>query len=490
VSATEGGSGDAPDRDHDSAAADDHTQPERRAKLARLREAGVNPFPRTFDGRVLIDSVYAAHDPEQLEAGEQDGLTHRIAGRVTARRGHGKNVFLDVRDKTGTIQVLARLDDLGEEAFERVVALDIGDVVGIDGEVYVTPRKQLVLRVLAATMLAKSLRTPPDLYHGLHDPETRFRQRELDLMANERSREIVKTRARVLAAIREHMNARGFVELETPILQRLPGGASSRPFTTHHNALDRELYLRPSTELYLKRVIVGGFEDVYELGKFFRNEGISRQHNPEFTMLEWFVGGTNYQGPMKSAEELVADVAQRVLGTTKVERDGQVIDLAAPWKRVPLRDAIRDIVGIDILEADTDALIKALDEDVPPAADWAWLVTALQSKYVEPTIVQPTYLIDLPTDIWPLVKAYPEHPQLCEAFDGIVAGMEIVGGGTDINDPDEPQPLDEEFVRALEYGMLPASGVGLGIDRLMMILTGVETLREVVLFPAMRETTS
>lgn len=432
-------------------------------------------------------------------------MEHRIAGRVVGRRGHGKNAFLDVRDKSGSMQVLAREADLGEEAFERIVDLDIGDVVGFDGEVYVTPRKQLVLRVLSATMLAKSLRTPPDLYHGLQDPETRFRQRELDLMANERSRETFLLRARVVAAIREHMNEHGFVELETPILQRLPGGASSRPFITHHNALDRDLYLRPSTELYLKRVIVGGIEDVYELGKFFRNEGISRQHNPEFTMLEWFVGGRNYNGPMESAEKLVSEVAQRVLGTTKVERDGQTIDLAAPWKRVPLRDAILEACDVDILTASDEELARVLDEEAPEGADWAWYVTGLQGKYVEPKIVQPTYLIDLPTEIWPLVKELNGEPRLCEAFDGIVAGMEIVGGGTDINDPDEqrerfvkqrkrlmddgdvPQPLDEEFVRALEYGMLPASGIGLGIDRLMMILTGAETLREVMLFPAMRE---
>ena len=282
------------------------TEAERRAKVERLREEGVDPFPRSFPDRNRIAAILAAHDPAELGEGEHSDHTYRIAGRVTGKRGHGKTAFLDVRDLSGTIQAYARVDALGEEAFDRITSLDIGDVVGVDGHLHVTKRGQLAIAVEECVLLAKALRDPPDLFHGISDVETRYRQRELDLMANERSREIFLMRARVLAAIRDHMNERGFVELETPILQRMTGGAAARPFKTHHHALDRHLFLRIATELYLKRAIVGGFEDVYELGKFFRNEGMSPQHNPEFTMLEWFVSGVDYNGVMDFAEELVA----------------------------------------------------------------------------------------------------------------------------------------------------------------------------------------
>ena len=310
------------------------TESERRAKAERLRAAGIDPFPRSFPGRTPIAEILAAHDPAELGEGEHPELSYRIAGRLTGQRSHGKTAFFDLRDVSGTIQAYARQDALGEEAYGRIEELDIGDIVGVEGDLYVTKRGQLALEVRECTLLAKALRDPPDLFHGISDVETRYRQRELDLMANERSREVFALRAKVLAAIRDHMNERGYVELETPILQRLTGGAAARPFVTHHHALDRHLFLRIATELYLKRAIVGGFEDVYELGKFFRNEGMSPQHNPEFTMLEWFVGAADYHGVMAFAEELVADVVQRVLGTTKVERDGETIDFATPWKRV------------------------------------------------------------------------------------------------------------------------------------------------------------
>jgi len=325
-------------------------------------------------------------------------------------------------------------------------------------------------------------------------------------MANEESREIFKKRNQLTLGIRNYMNERGWVELETPVLQVLTGGAAARPFTTHHNALDRELFLRTATELYLKRAIVGGFEDVYEFGKFFRNEGMSPQHNPEFTMLEMFVGGADYNGVMEFIEGLVSTVVEEVMGTTKVMRDGVEIDFAAPWPRVRLRDELQREIGLDIYEASRDELAEAAGDSVGPDDDWAGVVDTLQGKFVEPKLIQPTYIIDLPIDIWPLVKVHPESDRVCEAFDGIVAGMEIVGGGTDLNDPIEqrerfikqrqrqetgaepdPHPNDEEFVRALEYGMPPASGCGLGIDRLLMIMTGAKTLRDVIIYPAMRQ---
>jgi lysyl-tRNA synthetase class 2 len=483
------------------------TQAERLAKAERLRAEGIDPYPFSFPDRNRIAEIQEAHDPERLEPGKQGDIAYRIAGRVVGQRGHGKTVFFDVRDLSGTIQAYARVDALGQESFDRIEDLDIGDLVGVEGDLYVTKRGQLAIEVRECVLLAKALRDPPDLFHGISDPEVRYRQRELDLMANERSREIFAMRAKVVAAIRDHLNERGYVELETPVLQRMTGGAAARPFKTHHHALDRHLYLRIATELYLKRAIVGGFENVYELGKFFRNEGMSPQHNPEFTMLEWFVSGVDYHGVMDVAENIVSDVSERVLGTTKVERDGVTIDLKPPWPRIPLREALLEETDVDITKASRDELAEIAGDDAEPDDDWAALVDTLQGKLIEPKLTQPTFLIDLPLAIWPLVKPVPEHPELlAAAFDGIVAGMEITGGGTDVNDPIEqrrhfveqrerqetgaeptPHEHDEEFVRALEYGMLTASGSGLGIDRLMMILSGAKTLRDVILFPSMRE---
>ena len=482
------------------------SEAQRRAKVDRLRAAGIDPYPHSFEGRDHALDIIDAHDPEQLGEGEHEQFTYRVMGRVTGKRGHGKTVFFDVRDITGSVQGYARRDTLGDEAFERVEELDIGDLVGIEGPLYVTKRGQLAISVRECTLLAKALLDPPDLFHGISDPELRYRQRELDLMANAESREIFKQRSQLTLAIRNHMSERGWVELETPVLQRLTGGAAARPFVTHHNALDRELFLRTATELYLKRAIVGGFEDVYEFGKFFRNEGMSPQHNPEFTMLEMFVGGADYNGVMEFIEVLVASVVEKVMGTTKVQRDGVEIDFAAPWPRVRLRDELLREIGLDIYEASRDELAEAAGDAVDENDDWAGVVDTLQGKFVEPKLIQPTYIIDLPIGLWPLVKVHEESPRICEAFDGIVAGMEIVGGGTDLNDPVEqrerfiqqrerqetgaeadPHPHDEEFVRALEYGMPPASGCGLGIDRLLMIMTGAKTLRDVIIYPAMRE---
>jgi lysyl-tRNA synthetase class 2 len=482
------------------------TEEQRRAKVERLRAEGVDPYPHSFPNRDHVEDIEREHDPAELGEGEHERFVYRVMGRVTGKRGHGRTAFLDVRDITGTIQAYARRDILGEDAFERVEDLDIGDLVGIEGPLHVTKRGQLAIGVRECTLLAKALKDPPDLFHGISDPDTRYRQRELDLMANEESREIFKRRSRLTLGIRNYMNARGWVELETPVLQRLTGGAAARPFVTHHNALDRDLFLRTATELYLKRAIVGGFEDVYEFGKFFRNEGMSPQHNPEFTMLEMFVGGADYNGVMEFIEYLVAHVVEEVMGTTKVMRDGVEIDFAAPWPRVRLRDELLRETGLDIYEASRDELAEAAGDSVDENDDWAGVVDTLQGKLVEPKLIQPTYIIDLPIEIWPLVKVHPESPRICEAFDGIVAGMEIVGGGTDLNDPVEqrerfikqrerqesgaeadPHPHDEEFVRALEYGMPPASGCGLGIDRLLMIMTGAKTLRDVIIYPAMRE---
>jgi lysyl-tRNA synthetase class 2 len=480
-----------------------HVLAERRAKLERLREAGIEPFPHDYPDRTEIAAVRAEH--EGLGAGEETDASYRVAGRLTARRGHGKAAFLDLRDGTGQIQVHARADLLGDESQEQLVSLDLGDLVGVEGKVFATKRGELSIAATGWTLLAKSLRPPPDKFHGLEDVETRYRKRELDLMANPEARELFLTRGRTVAEVRRWLDERGFVEVETPVLQPLYGGALARPFTTHHHALDRDLYLRIATELYLKRLIVGGIDKVYELGKDFRNEGISHKHNPEFTMLEWYEAYTDYEDTAQRLEELVAWVAEKVLGTTKVERDGKTIDLAPPWKRITLRDAIKAESGIDVLEHPTvEELAKAMDSEVSPEEGWGKLVDGLLSKQVEPKLIEPTFIVDYPVELSPFAKRHRGDERLVERWEAFAGGIEIANSFTELNDPDEQrrrfeaqaeelkrgdeetQPYDEAFVEALEQGMPPTGGVGLGIDRLVMIMTGASSLREVLLFPAMR----
>src|SRR5271156_3477821 len=348
---------------------------ERRAKMERLRAEGIDPYPPVtlWATRTRIADVLAAHDPEALEAGEHPELSYQIAGRLISRRGHGKTAFLDVRDLSGQIQVVVRVDALGQEVYDRILGLDIGDIVGIDGCVYITQRGQLALAVKQCTLLTKTLRPPPDKHHGLGDTGTRYRYRELDLLANEDTRELFITRNKIILAIREWLAERHFVEIETPALQSLAGGAGSRPFTTHHNALDRDLYLRISVELFLNRCIVGGMENVYDMGKVFRNEGISPKHSPEFTIIEFMLAYADYYDVARATEEMFADVARRVLGRTTVERNGETIDLAKPWRRITMREAILDATGIDFMESTRDQLAEILDEP-DPAATWADVV--------------------------------------------------------------------------------------------------------------------
>jgi lysyl-tRNA synthetase, class II len=476
---------------------------ERRAKLERLREAGVEPFPHAYPDRTEIATVRAEH--EGLEAGEETDASYRVAGRLTARRGHGKAAFLDLRDGTGQIQVHARADLLGDEEHEQLVSLDLGDLVGVEGTVFATKRGELSIAASGWTLLAKSLRPPPEKFHGLEDVETRYRQRELDLIANPEVRELFLTRGKTVAEVRRWLDERGFVEVETPVLQPLYGGALARPFTTHHHALDRDLYLRIATELYLKRLVVGGIDRVYELGKDFRNEGVSHKHNPEFTMLEWYEAYTDYEDTAKRLEELVSSVAEKVLGTTKVERDGETIDLAPPWKRITLHDAVKAETGIDVLEhPSVEELATAMDSEPSPEEGWGKLVDGLLSKQVEPKLIRPTFIVDYPVELSPFAKRHRDDDRLVERWEAFVGGIEIANSFTELNDPDEQrrrfeaqaeerkrgdeesQPYDEAFIEALEHGMPPTGGVGLGIDRLVMILTGAKTLREVLLFPAMR----
>jgi lysyl-tRNA synthetase, class II len=477
---------------------------DRREKLGRIRESGVEPFPHEFSQREDIAEVRAAH--EGLAPGIETGSRHRVAGRIVARRGHGKACFLDLRDGSGQIQLHAREDLLGEDAYRLLVDLDLGDIVGVEGTAMATNRGgELSLTLDHWRLLAKSLRPPPDKFHGLEDTETRFRRRELDLIANEDSRRVFKVRAGTISEIRRWLDGHGYVEVETPVLQPLYGGALARPFVTHHNALDRDLYLRIATELYLKRLVVGGIDRVYELGKDFRNEGVSHKHNPEFTMLEWYEAYADYSKTAHDIELLVSETVERVLGTTKVQRGETTIDFAPPWKRITLREAIRERTGIEIAEHPTrEALAEAMGTEADPAEGWGKLVDGLLAKSVEPELIQPTFILDYPVELSPFAKAHPSEEGLVERWEVFVGGVEIANSFSELNDPDEQrrrfeqqaaeiergdeeaQPYDEAFVEALEQGMPPTGGVGLGIDRLVMMLTGAKSLREVVLFPAMR----
>jgi len=482
---------------------------ERRSKMERMRAEGTDPYPHLSNEvpRAWIADIQGAHDPADLQPGEHPGLTYRVCGRLVARRGHAKTTFFDVRDQSGSMQVVARQDALGGEAYEHMLDLDIGDIVSVEGDVYITQRGQLTLGVSECTLLAKALRPPPDRRHGMEDLGTRYRYRELDLLANARTREMFFKRTHTIEAIHEVLREKGFTQVETPMLQTLAGGAASRPFTTHHNALDVDVHLRISVELYLNRCIVGGLENVYDLGRAFRNEGISHRHSPEFTILECMMSYADYMDVAVWCEELTEQVALRTLGTTKVEQhDGRVIDLATPWRRITLRDAIMQAVEIDYLQASDEELVEVLDEDVEPGQTWAKLVEAVYTKYVEPTLMEPTHVFDFPLDLFPICKRHSQDPRLGEHFDTVIRGMEVLSGDTELNDPldqwdrfvkqrqqrpgddgDQPHPYDEGYVRALEYGMAPTTGGGLGVDRLLMILAGVESIREVVPFPTLRE---
>jgi lysyl-tRNA synthetase, class II len=481
---------------------------ERIAKAKRLRAGGVEPFPHIQGGeRTQIATLHERHDPAELEAGEHPALTYRLAGRVIARRGHGKTAFIDLRDSTGQIQLAVRQDTLGQKHYERILDLDVGDIIEVQGPIYVTQRGQLALAAHSCTLLTKALRPPPAKYHGLGDTGTRYRYRELDLLANESTRELFLTRSKTIDALRAFLAEQGFIEVETPVLQALAGGASARPFLTHHNALDQEMSLRISVELYLNRCLIGGLENVYDLGKCFRNEGISYRHSPEFTMLEWLMSYADHTAVARFTEEMVAYVAQRVLGTTTIERGGEQIDLSAPWRVTTMQAEIDRVTGVDFLAASRDELAALIEDRVHPDASWAQVVQSVYSKLVEPTLNQPTMVYDFPLDSFPITKAHAQDDRLAEHFDAVIGGIELVSGDSEVTDPieqwerfvaqrkerqvddddDAPHPHDEEYVRALEYGLAPSASGGMGVDRLLMLLTGHETLREVAPFPVMRE---
>ena len=474
---------------------------ERRAKARRLRDEGEELAPYSYPGVEPIADVRSAY--EHLEVGEETEERHRVAGRLLARRGGGKAAFIDLVDRTGQIQLHARVDVLGAERFQRLCSLDSGDLLGIDGAPLRSRHGELSLRVDDFQILGKALRPPPDKHSGLTDVETRHRRRELDLIANEDVRRLFADRAKIIAAVRAYLDGEGFLEVETPVLQPLYGGALARPFTTHHNALDRELYLRIATELYLKRLIVGGLERVYELGKNFRNEGLSTKHNPEFTVIEWYAAYADYEDEAGRLES-VASAAAAAVGY-----EGE-IDFGGAWRRIRFVQAIRETTGIDLhAHPDADSLRAAIRErglQMPTEGlSWPALADDLLSKHVEPTLIQPTFVFDYPIELSPLARSHREDPRLAERWEAFAGGIEIANAFSELTDPDEQrerfeaqhrlalagdgdtQPHDELFLEALEHGMPPTGGVGVGIDRLVMLLTGQSSIREVVLFPAMRD---
>ena len=454
----------------------------------------MSALPKRFPDRVEISSVRAEAEP--LEAGQEGGESRRIAGRVMARRDMGKLVFLDLVDRSGRIQLLVQPDRTGP------VDLDLGDIVGVSGRPARTRRGEPSLAVDELVLLAKIKRPLPDTFHGLRDVESRYRQRYLDLLVNEDSRADVLTRSRMLTAIRRRLDGWGFVEVETPVLQPRYGGAFAEPFVTRSNELDTDLYLRIATELYLKRLIVGGLDRVYEVGKDFRNESVSYKHAPEFTMVEWYEAYADYRDTMERIEQLVAGVAEDVLGTTKVTFRGHDVDLAPPWRRLKLIEALEE-EGLWTRDAEElRERLTAREVDTTADESWAQLVDHALSSFVEPKLVDPTILHDYPAELSPFARSTDDDPSIVERFEYFVGGMELGNAFTEINDSDEQaarfaqqaeqaggEPGDPDYVEALAYGMPPTGGLGLGIDRLAMVLTGADSVRDTILFPQVREKT-
>ncbi len=447
-------------------------------------------LPKRFPDRAELAAV--REEAERLEAGQEAEAARRVAGRVMARRGHGKLVFCDLVDRSGRLQLVCETTRTGP------IEVDLGDIVGVTGRAMRTRRGEPSLAVDSLELLAKIRRPLPDLFHGLRDTEARYRQRHLDLLMNEESRSDVIVRARMVTAIRRHLDERGFVEVETPVLQPRYGGGFAEPFVTHHNQLDADFYLRIASELYLKRLIVGGLERVYELGRDFRNEGISYKHNPEFTMLEWYEAYADYEDTMTRIEELVGTVAAEVLGTTRVTFRGHGVDLAPPWRRITFVEALGRH-GLWLREGLKEAL-EARGVDTSQDADWLQLVDHAFTRFVEPSLLEPTIVHDYPVEISPFARAKNDQPGLVERFEFFVGGMELGNAFSELNDPEEQaarfaiqaevaggEPGDPDYVEALAYGMPPTGGLGLGIDRLAMVFTGRETIRDTVLFPALRQ---
>ncbi|MDR3579900.1 MAG: lysine--tRNA ligase [Oryzomonas sp.] len=482
---------------------------QRRRKVDALWEAGVNPYPNDFKPQHTSAEVIAAYgDKEQFDAGDEQYV---VAGRILARRSFGKAAFIQLQDRKGRIQVYVKKDDIGAEAFEAFESFDIGDIVGIEGFPFRTKTGELSLHAKQVRLLVKSLHPLPEKFHGLTDLETRYRQRYVDLIVNPESRDVFIKRSRIVNLIRGFMAGRDFLEVETPMMQPIPGGAAARPFVTHHNALDMQLFLRIAPELYLKRLVVGGLERVFEINRNFRNEGISVRHNPEFTMMEFYQAYATYEELMDFTEELFCHVAQEVLGTLDFNCQGNGISFKRPWKRLTVREAILEYGDIDAMQLnDRDlalAYARSLGLDLSQDIGYGKLIMEIFEEVAEHKLIQPTFITAYPTEVSPLSRKNDHDPDIVDRFELIIGGREIANAFSELNDPvdqkerflsqvaeknkgdEEAHYMDEDYVRALEYGLPPTAGEGIGIDRLVMLLTDSASIRDVILFPQLRKET-
>ena len=472
-------------------------------KMHKIEEHGWRPFGHRFEW-----THRSADVKEQFEALAEAEAEVKLAGRVMAIRGHGKTCFMDMQDKTGRMQLYVRKDVLGEEDYSLVKMMDIGDTIGVTGIPFRTHMGEISIKVVKMEMLSKSLRPLPEKWHGLKDIETRYRQRYVDLIVNPEVRDTFVKRSQIIRSVREVLDSHDFLEVETPILNTIAGGAAARPFISYHNALDMQVYMRIAPELYLKRLIVGGMDRVYELGRVFRNEGIDNRHNPEFTSVEIYQAFADYRDMMDLTEEVVVKTALKVLGTTKITYEGVEIELASPWKRISMIDAVKEYSGKDFTNVtdleEARAIAKELNVAIEPTFGIGKIINACFEEYVEDKLIQPTFITGHPKEISPLAKSNPDNPEITDRFEAYIYGREICNGFTELNDPidqrerflkqveerangdEEANMMDEDFVNALEYGLPPTGGLGIGIDRLVMFLTDSSTIRDVLFFPTMK----
>ncbi|MGG0240921.1 lysine--tRNA ligase [Bacillus rhizoplanae] len=480
----------------------------RREKLHNLREQGMDPFGKRFERTHSTKELFSLYGELSKEELEEKEIPVSIAGRIMTKRGKGKAGFAHIQDLHGQVQIYVRKDAVGDEQYELFNAADLGDLVGIEGKVFKTKVGELSIKVTSFTLLTKSLRPLPDKYHGLKDVEQRYRQRYLDLITSMESRETFVTRSKIIREMRRYLDNNGYLEVETPMLHAIAGGASARPFITHHNALDMEFYMRIAIELHLKRLIVGGLEKVYEIGRVFRNEGVSTRHNPEFTMIELYEAYADYKDIMKLTENMVAHIAKEVLGTTTVQYGEYEINLEPEWTRLHMVDAIKEYSGADFWSPmsveEARALAKEHGVEIKDTMEVGHIINEFFEQKVEEHLIQPTFIYGHPVEISPLAKKNEEDPRFTDRFELFIVAREHANAFTELNDPidqkerfeaqlkereqgnDEAHMMDDDYIEALEYGMPPTGGLGIGIDRLVMLLTNAPSIRDVLLFPAMR----